>query len=179
MIFSKYEINREREISSKYNISNYNKITQYHYYIIFIILSCSFFIFFNNNLDNQAFAITTKPLIAELNYTHFLPSLSSLNQDNQVKVMLNYLPTNNSSNFHGQQLNAVMKVYAINGTLLKTSSFPDGFVYDLSKPIQLVTMINNDFNNIIAVTQITNLEKTQSLSNHVSVKLALGESINK
>ena len=169
----------KRKIFSKYDMPSYNTITKYHHLIIFTIMSCSILLFSNNNLDNQAFAITNKPVIAKLNYTHFLPSLSSLNQDNQVKVVLDYSPNTNISNFHESQLNAVMKVYSINGTLLKTSSFPNGFEYDLSKPIQLVTMIGKNFNNIIAVTQITNFEKTQSLSNHVSVKLALGESINK
>jgi hypothetical protein len=73
-----------------------------------------------------------------------------------------------------------MKVYSTNGTLLKTTSFPDGFVYNSSQPVQLATnIVDNSITSINATLQITNLEKTQPLSNPVTINLNLGEIIDK
>ena len=43
----------------------------------------------------------------------------------QVSVFANYKLNDNS--IAGQAINAVMEVYAPNGTLIRTSSYPDGF----------------------------------------------------
>ena len=47
---------------------------------------------------------------------------------NQVNVFSNY--TVNDPSFVNQKINSVMKVYATNGTLIKTSSSAEGFVVD-------------------------------------------------
>src|SRR5919106_5373471 len=64
-----------------------------------------------------------------LDYAHFLPVLIDENSNQtgqQVKVILNYTTTNSS--VLNQIINAVMKVYTSNKTLVKTSSFPGGVV---------------------------------------------------
>jgi hypothetical protein len=45
---------------------------------------------------------------------------------NQVNAFSNY--TVNDPSFVNQKINSVMKVYATNGTLIKTSSSADGFI---------------------------------------------------
>src|ERR687898_825043 len=89
--------------------------------ILFVVLvSMSLTYFFShsislkeeNNLIKDSYGITQKFPI-EVDYAHFI---SSLNQDNQVKVLLKSLTTNdttgsNNNNNNNQSMNAVMKVY--------------------------------------------------------------------
>ena len=54
-----------------------------------------------------------------------LPLVNS--EGNQIKVVLNY--SIGSESIVGQRINAQMGIYdRINGTLIKLSSFPDGFI---------------------------------------------------
>src|ERR687897_2011577 len=72
-----------------------------------------------NNLIKDSYGITQKFPI-EIDYAHFI---SSLNQDNQVKVLLKSLTTNDTTGSNNNNNNQSMKIYSINGTLLKTSSY--------------------------------------------------------
>ena len=151
--------------------------------VFLLILLCYFSLsFFPLNLNStlmKSFAISDQKLEIAIEYAHFI---SPLNQDNQVKVLLKYLQNNINDipEINNKSINAIMKVYSTNGTLLKTSSFPDGFVYNSSQPVQLATnIVDNSITSINATLQITNLEKTQSLSNPVTINLNLGEIIDK
>ncbi|HSF50497.1 MAG TPA: hypothetical protein VLA74_07040 [Nitrososphaeraceae archaeon] len=127
----------------------------------------------------KSFAISEQKFEIAIDYAHFI---SPLNQDNQVKVLLKYLQSNikDITEINNKSINAIMKVYSTNGTLLKTSSFPDGFVYNSSQPVQLATnIVDNSITSINATLQITNFEKTQSLSNPVTINLNLGDIVDK
>ena len=94
---------------------------------------------------------------------------------NQVNVFSNY--TVNDSSFVNQKINSVMKVYATNGTLIKTSSSAEGFVVDESGSQRHATTITNTtMQNVTAVVQYTNLTKTIPLSNPLQLNLTLSES---
>jgi hypothetical protein len=132
-----------------------------------------------NILIKSSYGIIQKIPI-DIDYAQFI---SPLNQDNQVKVYLKSLPTddltgiNNNTN---QTMNAVMKVYSTNGTLLKTTSFPSGFNYNSLKSIKLATnIIDKSVETVTAVVQLTNLEKTQPLSDPITINLGLGQIIDK
>ncbi|HET8792301.1 MAG TPA: hypothetical protein VFM31_00785 [Nitrososphaeraceae archaeon] len=117
----------------------------------------------------------------DIDYAQFI---SPLNQDNQVKVYLKSLLTGDltgvNNNNTNQTMNAIMKVYSTNGTLLKTTSFPSGFYYNSLKSIKLATnIIDKSVETITAVIQLTNLEKTQPLSDPITFKLGLGQIIDK
>jgi hypothetical protein len=129
-----------------------------------------------NNLINESFGvIQTFPM--EIDYAHFI---SPLNQDNQVKVLLKSLTTNDTAGLNNKTINAVMKIYSINGTLLKTSSYPQGFNYNSTESIKLATNIaDKSIETITAVIQLTNLEKTQPLSDPLTIKLGLGQVIDR
>ena len=94
-------------------------------------------------------------------------------EGNQVNVISNY--TVNDTSFVNQKINSVMKVYATNGTLIKTSSSADGFVVNQTGSQRHATSIanNSTFQNVIAVVQYTNLTKTAPLSNPLQVNLTL------
>jgi hypothetical protein len=93
-------------------------------------------------------------------------------EGNQVNVFSNY--TVNDTFFVNQKINSVMKVYATNGTLIKTSSSADGFIVNQTGSQHHATTISNStFQNVIAVVQYTNLTKTAPLSNPLQVNLTL------
>jgi hypothetical protein len=141
-----------------------------------ICLFQSFSLENKNNVIKESFGvIQTFPM--EIDYAHFI---SPLNQDNQVKVLLKSLTTNDTSGLNNKTINAVMKIYSINGTLLKTSSYPQGFNYNSTESIKLATNIaDKSIETITAVIQLTNLEKTQPLSDPLTIKLGLGQVIDR
>ena len=86
----------------------------------------------------------------------------------------------NNNNNNNQSMNAIMKVYSTNGTLIKTTSFPTGFNYNGSESIKLATNIaDKSIETVTAVIQLTNLEKTQPLSDPITIRLSLGQVIDK
>jgi hypothetical protein len=158
--------------------------------LFFVLVSMSLTYFFShsisldeeNNLIKASYGIIQK-FPVEIDYAHFI---SPLNQENQVKVLLKPLITNdtigsnNNNNNSNQSMNAVMKVYSTNGTLLKTSSFPSGFNYNGSESVKLATnIVDKSIETVTAVVQLTNLEKTQQLSDLITIKLSLGQVIDK
>lgn len=163
-----------------FNILNqFNK----NFIVFFILLSVSTICIFQsfsldnkNNLINESFGvIQTFPM--KIDYAHFI---SPLNQDNQVKVLLKSLTTNDTAGLNNKTINAVMKIYSINGTLLKTSSYPQGFNYNTTESIKLATNIaDKSIETITAIIQLTNLEKTQPLSDPLTIKLSLGQVIDR
>ena len=166
-------------------MNNFNILNQFNKNFIgfFILLSVSTICIFQsfsldnkNNLINESFGvIQTFPM--EIDYAHFI---SPLNQDNQVKVLLKSLTTNDTAGLNNKTINAVMKIYSINGTLLKTSSYPQGFNYNSTESIKLATNIaDKSIETITAIIQLTNLEKTQPLSDPLTIKLSLGQVIDR
>lgn len=166
-------------------MNNFNILNQFNknFIVFFILLSISSICLFQsfslenkNNIIKESYGIIqTFPM--EIDYAHFI---SPLNQDNQVKVLLKSLTTNDTSGLNNKTINAVMKIYSINGTLLKTSSYPQGFNYNSTESIKLATNIaDKSIETITAVIQLTNLEKTQPLSDPLTIKLGLGQVIDR
>jgi hypothetical protein len=166
-------------------MNNFTIINQFNknFIVFFILLSVSSICIFQsfspenkNNLIEESYGvIQTFPM--QIDYAHFI---SPLNQDNQVKVLLKSLTTNDTTGLNNKTINAVMKIYSINGTLLKTSSYPQGFNYNSTESIKLATSIaDKSIETITAVIQLTNLEKTQPLSDPLTIKLGLGQVIDR
>ena len=92
----------------------------------------------------------------------------------QVKLMINYSMGDES--IVGQRINAQMGIYdRINGTLIKLSSFPDGFILNnTAGTIQLAsTLTDPKIQNISTIVTLTNEEKTEKYSNDVRSDLDL------
>ena len=94
---------------------------------------------------------------------------------NQVSVFASY--ELNDDSIAGQTLNAVMEVYAPNGTLIRTSSYPNGFVAQSSGGVEgLETTIRDPtLQSVNANVTFRNLDKTAILSNDLRVELNLAE----
>jgi hypothetical protein len=92
---------------------------------------------------------------------------------NQVKVFTNYNIQNSS--IVGQTINAVMKLYTLNGTLIKTSSYPSGFVaQNTNGTADLKTTVEDPaIQGVIANITLTNAAKTEAISNGISTTVNL------
>jgi hypothetical protein len=102
-------------------------------------------------------------------------SLSTNKTAHQVRVFVNY--TVNDPSISSQTINSVMKVYGLNGTLLKTSSSPNGFtINNTGVQRHSTTLANSIIQNVTAVVQFTDISKIIPLSNAVAVKLNLANS---
>jgi hypothetical protein len=126
-------------------------------------------------LSYNAFAYHGQEVLLALDSAQFIPRLNTT-EGSQVKVLVNY--TVNDPSIVNQTINAVMNVYTLNGTLVKTSSFPAGFTANNFGTQQLATTIKgnpNPIQNITAVITITNAAKLIPLSNSSTVKLNLGQ----
>ena len=87
-------------------------------------------------------------------------------EGNQVKLIINYSIGDES--IVGQRINAQMGIYdRINGTLIKLSSFPDGFILNnTAGTIQMAsTLTDPKIQNISTIITLTNEEKTEKYSN--------------
>jgi hypothetical protein len=94
---------------------------------------------------------------------------------NQVSVFASY--ELNDDSIAGQTINAVMEVYAPNGTLIRTSSYPNGFVAQSSGGVEgLETTIRDPtLQSVTANVTFRNLDKTAMLSNDLRVDLNIVE----
>jgi hypothetical protein len=122
------------------------------------------------SLGSRVFASDGQEISITLDSAEFVPL--SGGEGNQVNMFVNY--TVDDSSLLNQRINAAMKVYAPDGTLIKTSSSSDGFTVDESGSQRHATTITNStLQNVIAVVQFTDLAKTMPLSNPLQVNLTL------
>jgi hypothetical protein len=94
---------------------------------------------------------------------------------NQVSVFAQY--TLNDNSITGQTINAVMQVYAPNGTLIRTSSFPNGFVTQASGGIEGLetTIRDRTLQSVTANVTFRDISKSEILSNDLLVDLTLAQ----
>ena len=111
----------------------------------------------------------------EIALTLYNSSFGSLTSGdgNQVGVFVSYELNDNS--ISGQAINAVMEVYAPNGTLIRTSSYPNGFIAQGSGGIEGLetTIRDSTVQSVTANVTFRDLEKTALLSNDLRVDLSL------
>jgi hypothetical protein len=136
-----------------------------------------------------AFAFHGKEISEKLSYAHFLPLTSSNNQSrqvNQVKVIVNYTVMEPSS-VNKQNMTALMRVYASNGTLMKSSPAELGFIGNNTNNTtttggqsELATAITDSrVKDVRAFVFFTNAERSGNFSSPVNVNLTLGQRIPK
>ncbi len=129
------------------------------------------FILFSSSSEVELLAQQQQSTISIVRATA-LPLVNS--EGNQVKVVINYSIGDES--IVGQKINAVMGIYdRINGTLIKLSSFPDGFnLNNTQGTIQLASTLTDPMiQNISTIVTLTNAQKTEKYSNDVRSDLDL------
>jgi hypothetical protein len=121
---------------------------------------------------NIAFADHGQEVSITLSSAQFVP-LTTTGEGNRIQVFVNY--TVNDPSIINQTINSVMKVYQVNGTLIKTSSSPNGFIVNSTAGIQrhATTLSNSTIQNVIVIVQFTDIAKTVPISNSVRAELDL------
>lgn len=95
-------------------------------------------------------------------------------EGNQVKVGVNYNIQDQS--LLGQRINAIMGIYdRQNGSLIKLSSFPNGFILNNTNgTTQLATTLTDPkIQNISAIITLTNADKSEKYTSDVRADLDL------
>ena len=135
------------------------------------ILISSILLLLLSTFTQSAFAYHGQEVVLSLDNSTFSPL--TIGTGNQVKVLANYNIQNSS--IVGQTINAVMKLYASNGTLIKTSSYPSGFVaQNTNGTAELKTTIEDPtIQSAIANITLTNAAKTEIISNEISTTVNL------
>lgn len=94
---------------------------------------------------------------------------------NQIRVSIDYSVEDES--LQNQVINAVMYVYAPNGTLLKITSFPSGFTAQSDGGTETLktTFKDKSLTSVTANVTFTDATKSRSISNVLTINLDLEE----
>ena len=135
-----------------------------------VVLNLIIYSYSSSSLERDLFAQTRGTI--SINQANALPLTTT--EGNQVKVIINYSMGDKS--VVGQRINAIMGIYnRETGSLLKLSSFPNGFIINNTEgTTQLATtLIDLNIKNISAIITLTNAEKSEKYSNDVRADLNL------
>lgn len=135
-----------------------------------VVLNLIIYSYSSSSLERDLFAQTRGTI--SINQANALPLTTT--EGNQVKVIINYSMGDKS--VVGQRINAIMGIYdRETDSLLKLSSFPNGFIINNTEgTTQLATTLTDlNIKNISAIITLTNAEKSEKYSNDVRADLNL------
>ena len=90
----------------------------------------------------------------------------------KLNVLVNYDVENKT--LQDERINGVMKVYASNGTLVKYSSFPDGFLANKTGVVEFKTTLKDpNLTDIVVNVTMYDIGKKNTLSNTITSKSTL------
>jgi len=141
--------------------------------IILFVLALSFFGFLPPTSDTQSFAQNSERISIALSNSSFVPLTNT--DANQVRVGVEY--SIEDKTIQNEMINAVMKVYAPNGSLIRTTSIPSGFTAQGDGGLEVLrtTFLDKSIQNILANITFTDLAKRVPVSNVLTVNLNLEE----
>ena len=121
----------------------------------------------------SAFAQGTQGITISEGNSSFTPLTNTV--ANQVRVSVQYSVEDES--LQNQVINAVMAVFAPNGTLLKTTSFPSGFTAQSDGGTETLRTAFRDksLTSVTANVTFTDVTKSRSISNVLTINLDLEE----
>ena len=135
--------------------------------VIFIVFS----LFILPSVQQSVFANHGKEIALKLSDSQFI----LLPGKNVSQVKLTTIYSVSDPAIVGKQISGTMKIYTPNGTLLKTTSIPNGFKVDKSGFQQFVTSLPNSTKSINTIVLFTDLNKTAPLSNSITNKMVLNK----
>jgi hypothetical protein len=144
------------------------KTMTYRNFIVVIIVS----LFFNPLIQQSIFASHGKEIDLKFSDAQFLTVPGK--NIHQVKFTATYSVSD--SDMVGKQINGMMQISTDNGTVVKTTSVPNGFKVDKTGFQQFVTSLPSTLiNKITATVLFTDLNKTSALSNSINRDLVLNK----
>ena len=125
------------------------------------------------NPTQSSYAQNTQGIVISNANSSFVPLTNT--DANQVRVNVEY--TVEDESLQNEMINAVMAVFAPNGTLLRTSSFPSGFTAESDGGIETLktTFRDKSMKSVLVNVTFTDLSKTRSVSNVLTINLDLKE----
>ncbi len=135
-----------------------------------VVLNLIIYSYSSTSLERDLFAQPRGTI--SINQANAIPLTTT--EGNQVKVIINYSMGDKS--VVGQRINAIMGIYdRETDSLLKLSSFPNGFIINNTEgTTQLATTLTDlNIKNISAIITLTNTEKSEKYSNDVRADLNL------
>ena len=110
-------------------------------------------------------------ILLTLENASFVP-LSNVH-GNQVTMSVKYQV--NDESLEGEKVNGIMKLYATNGSLIHSSSFPDGFTAKKKGGTEdfKTTIRDPTIQSLTANVTFTDLKKTETVSNVLTTNLQL------
>jgi hypothetical protein len=145
-----------------------NRMRNYGYIGLFIVIG----VFILPIVQQSVFANHGKEITLKLGDAQFYlpPSKNVL----QIKLTTTYSVTDPA--IVDKQISGIMKIYTANGTLIKTTSIPNGFKADKNGFQQFVTSLpNSTIQSINTVALFTDMNKTVPLSNSITNNLVLNK----
>ena len=141
--------------------------------IILFVLALSFFSFFPPTSVTQSFAQISERISISVSNSSFVPLTNT--DANQVRVGVEY--TIEDESIENEMINAVMKVYAPNGSLIRTTSIPTGFTAQGDGGVEVLrtTFLDKSMQSVLANITFTDLTKKVPVSNVITVNLDLAE----
>ena len=126
----------------------------------------------NNNPSTGPSSSLNKTTIA-LSSAQFMPLTNPIY--NQLKVIVQY--KTNDASLLNTKANG-LRVFSLNGTIIKTSSFPNGFLLNQTGSIQFATSFTDkSLQNVKADVVLTDLSKINPLSNLVTTNISLNNTV--
>jgi hypothetical protein len=126
----------------------------------------------NNNPTTGPSSSLNKTTIA-LSSAQFMPLTNPIY--NQLKVIVQY--KTNDASLLNTKANG-LRVFSLNGTIIKTSSFPNGFLLNQTGSIQFATSFTDkSLQNVKADVVLTDLSKINPLSNLVTTNISLNNTV--
>jgi hypothetical protein len=126
----------------------------------------------NNNPTTGPSSSINKTTIA-LSSAQFMPLTNPIY--NQLKVIVQY--KTNDASLLNTKANG-LRVFSLNGTIIKTSSFPNGFLLNQTGSIQFATSFTDkSLQNVKADVVLTDLSKINPLSNLVTTNISLNNTV--
>ncbi|MGE5685419.1 MAG: hypothetical protein ACM3ZS_09800 [Nitrososphaerota archaeon] len=122
---------------------------------------------------SPAFAQGTQGITISAGNSSFSPLTNT--DANQIRINIDYSVEDES--LQNQVINAVMAVFAPNGTLLKTTSFPSGFTAQSDGGTETLRTSFRDksLTSVTANVTFTDATKSRSISNVLTINLDLEE----
>ena len=142
--------------------------------LLIIELSLSFISIYSLTIIISEAVAAKEGIVLTLGNSSFAP-LSSVH-GSQVLVSVKYQV--NDKSFENEKINGIMKLCSSNGSLIHSSSFPDGFAAKKKGGEEefKTTIRDPAIQSLTANVTFTDLKKTETISNVVSSKLQLKKS---
>jgi hypothetical protein len=141
-------------------------------YMILLGLVMSIFVLYATMIStHSSFAQNSQGIVISLGNSSFVPLTNT--DANQVRVNVKY--TVEDESLKNKMINAVMAVFAPNGSFLKSTSYPSGFTAESNGGVQSLktTFLDKSLESVKANITFTDITKSKALSNILTVNLDL------